>query len=160
MAASIRSMEGVGSAAVEVFEVAGFTKIGQLANFDCQDTKLYAAISTIRQNPKHSLKDDAYWKRLFTRCINIIYRARSAEATPYVPEEYMCPISLDWFHEPVVAPSGHSFSKAWIEEHLSRSSSNPITREALTRDQLYENLALKAAVEHCRLHHERFGILC
>ena len=153
-------MEGVGLAAVEVFELAGFTKIGQLANFNCEDEKLHVAISTIRQNPKHFLKDDAYWKRLFTRCVNIIYRVRSAEATAYVPDEYMCPITLDWFHEPVVAPSGHSFSKSSIEEHLKNSMTDPVTGEPLNKDQLYQNLSLKAAVDHCRLHHERFGILC
>ena len=160
MAASIGTMEGVGIAALEVFETAGFNQIGQLKAFNGDDVKLQAAINEIRQNPKNSFKDDAYWKRLFTRCINIIYRARSAEATAYVPAEYMCPITLDWFHDPVVAPSGHSFSREAIEEHLNHSPTNPLTREFLSKEQLYQNLSLAAAVHHCRLHHQRFGILC
>ena len=71
-AASIGTMEGVGFAALEVFETAGFNQIGQLKAFNGDDVKLQAAINEIRQNPKNSFKDDAYWKRLFTRCINIL----------------------------------------------------------------------------------------
>lgn len=158
MAASIGTMEGVGIAALEVFETAGFRHIWQLKAFDGEDAKLWDAIHKIRNAREHT-RDDAYWRRLVTRCINIIYRARSAEATAYVPAEYMCPITLDWFHDPVVAPSGHSFSREAIEEHLNHSATNPLTRDFLSKEQLYQNLSLADAVHHCRLHHQRFGIL-
>lgn len=144
MSARIGSMDGVGPAAVEVFNAAGFTTIGHLREFNGDDRKLHAAIREIRSTRVHV---DSYWKRLFTRCINIIYRARSAEAADYVPHEFMCPLSLDWYCDPMVAPSGHSFSRLWIEEHLKTSSRNPIDiDQALRVEDLYVNKALADAV--------------
>ena len=159
MPASIGSMEGVGPAALEVFELAGFRTILQLKAFDGDDVKLRDAIRKIR-NARDHMRNDTYWKGLFTRCINIIYRARSAEATDYVPHEYMCPLSLDWYHDPVVAPSGHSFSRQWIEEHLKHSSTNPLTRDTLRMEELYTNVALQQAVSSYRLRHQRYRIIC
>ena len=159
MSASIGSMEGVGPAALEVFETAGFRHIWQLKAFDGEDAKLWDAIHKIRNAREHT-RDDAYWRRLVTRCINIIFRAKSAEATDFVPDEYMCPLSLDWYHDPVVAPSGHSFSRQWIEEHLKQSSTNPLTRDTLHLEELYTNIALKQAVSSYRLHYQRYRIQC
>ena len=67
-----------------------------------------------------------------TRCINVIYRARSSESADFVPHEYMCPLSLDWFEDPVVTASGHSYSRSWLSEHLDHSQSDPLTRMDLT----------------------------
>lgn len=159
MIASIRTMEGVGPAAADVFETAGFKTIGDLRTFERDDARLLVAISTIRQQPEYFLRDASYWKRLFTRCINILYKVRSAEAADFVPHEYMCPVCLDWFHDPRVAPSGHSFCRVCIDEHLSRSLTNPVTKEQLTMAQLYKNLTLKEAVNHHRLHRQRFSIV-
>ena len=160
MMASIRTMEGVGPAAADVFETAGFKTMGDLKTFECDAARLTVAISTIRQQPEYSLRDASYWKQLLSRCIDILYRVRSAEANYFVPHEYMCSVCLDWFRDPQVAPSGHSFCRVCIDEHLSRSLTNPVTGEQLTMAQLYKNLALKEAVNHCRLHHKRFCILC
>lgn len=159
MSASIGSMEGVGPAALEVFETAGFRQIWQLKAFNGDDVKLHEAICKIK-NARGHMMEDSYWKRLFTRCINIIYRAKSAEATDYVPHEYMCPLSLDWYHDPVVAPSGHSFSRQYIEEHLKHFPTNPLTRSPLRPEELYTNIALEQAVSSYRLHHQRYRILC
>ena len=153
MSARIESMEGVGPAALEVFIAAGFTTIGQLREFNGDDRKLHNAIHEIRST---RVRVDSYWKRLFIRCINIIYRARSAEAADYVPHEFMCPLSLDWYYDPVVAPSGHSFSRQWIEEYLKTSSRNPIdTDQKLSVGELYVNRALADAVAV----YQRFRIL-
>lgn len=66
------------------------------------------------------------------------------------PSELLCPLSLELFEDPVTAPSGHTFSRAWIENHLKRSSTNPMTREPLTAKQLYPNLVAREAVERYR----------
>jgi hypothetical protein len=160
MCASIWSMEGIGPAALEVFETAGLREMWQLNAFDGEDGKLNDAICKIRNARDCSMWDDAYWRRLFTRCINIIFRARSAEATDYVPHEYMCPLSLDWYHDPVVARSGHSFSRQWIDEHLKHSQTNPMTRGAMCQDELYKNIALQQAVSSYRLNYQRYRIVC
>ena len=77
--------------------------------------------------------------------------------------QYMCPITLDWFHNPVVVASGISYSRDAIEEHLGRSSLCPVTRMDLTNTPLYDffffNITLRNVVEHYRLHHQRFRIL-
>lgn len=104
MTACIRTIEGVGKATLEVFETAGFRTVYDLQQFNMEDDKLWTAVSVLQQRYGF---DSHHWKGMVTRCLNIIYRARSAEATDFVPEDYMCPISLDWFRDPVVAPSGH-----------------------------------------------------
>ena len=91
------------------------------------------------------------------RCI--IYRARSAQATDFVSDKYMCPITLDWFEDPVFVASGHSYSRHSIEGHLSRSALDPLTRMDISGKPVYANHALRAAVEHYRLHYQRFKIL-
>ena len=66
------------------------------------------------------------------------------------PPEYTCPITLDWLVDPVVAPSGHSFSRAAIMRHLATSRTDPVTRQPLAPGQLYPNRALRDAVERVR----------
>ena len=164
MAASIRTIDGIGKQAIEVFEAAGFYYIHQLKNFegedreDREDRKLWQTIEAKRAQDTFD-KPASYWKRLMTRCINIIYRARSAEATPFVPHEYMCPISLDWFDDPVVTAAGLSYSRETIERHLEKSKLDPMTGVDISGRELYANVALRNAVEHYRLHHQRFCIL-
>ena len=159
MAASIDVLKGVGPAAMEVFRKAGFGTIAQLKAFDGEDRRLLMAIEEIKNQPDitHLLPD--YWLRLGSRCINIIYRVQSAEASPFVPDAYMCPISLTWFEDPVVAPSGHSFSRAHILQWLTHNLSNPITRQHLSQDALYPNSYLQEATHHYRLHHQRVSIV-
>jgi len=162
MASNISSIRGVGQQAVDVFESAGYFTIQQLYNFDGEDRRLHGGLEVIKEKMKQQgLPDrpDSYWKNLFTRCINIIYRAKSAQATDYVPVEYMCPISLDWLHDPVVAASGISYSRSKIEEHLTHASIDPVTGIDLTGTPLYPNIALRNILNHYRLNYQRFRIL-
>lgn len=69
---------------------------------------------------------------------------------PPPPSEYTCPLSLDWLDDPVTAPSGHSYSRVWIERHLNRTQTDPITRQPLFPSQLYPNRALRDAVARAR----------
>ena len=163
MSASIDTMHGVGEAAMEVFRLAGFRTIMQLKAFDAED-KVKSAIAQIKTRPELDHRPSSYWLALGTRCVNIVYYAKSAQATPYVPDEYMCPITLDWFDDPVVAPSGHSFSRAALLESLAGDPRNPITREPLSIEQtgklVYTNFSLRHAVEHYRLNHCLFSRCC
>lgn len=158
MTDSIRIIKGIGKQAVQVFERAGFFHVKQLTNFKADDTKLWAAIQSIRSESPQCFPE-SYWRRLMTRCINIVYRARSAQATDFVPEEFMCPITLDWFDDPVVVASGNSYSRHSIEEHLALSPLDPLTRMDISNKPVYANHALRSAVEHYRLHYQRFRIL-
>ena len=160
MTAMIRTMHGVGPQVVDIFESAGFFTITSLKHFNAKSRidELWAVINE-RKKSSAGIFQDSYWKRLYTRCINIIYRAKSEEATDFVPAEYMCPITLEWFHDPVVAASGISYSREAIEEHLERNSLCPVTRIDLTDSALYDNITLRKAVEQYRLHHKRFRSL-
>jgi hypothetical protein len=158
MVDKISAIKGIGKQTVEVFERAGFLYIKQLANFEGDYHKLLKAIQSIKDDSVQCFPE-SYWRRLMTRCINVIYRMRSAQATDFVPDEYMCPISLDWFEDPVVVASGHSYSRYYIEEHLQVSKFDPLTRMDISDKPIYSNNALKSAVEHYRSHYQRFRIL-
>lgn len=159
LGASIRTIEGIGPQVIDIFEAAGFYTIEQLVNFDGEDRKLLEVIEA-RKAAKNGAFPTSYWKRLATRCINIIYRARSAEPLDFVPHEYMCPITLDWFDDPVVTASGHSYSREAILNHLSSGrDQDPLTGTRIAGKPLYDNVALKLAVEHYRRHHQLYSIL-
>ena len=71
----------------------------------------------------------------------------------------MCPISLDWFTDPVVTPSGHTYERADLEEWIERHGTEPQTRETLTIRQLYPNIGLLATQDYYRRHHLKFSLL-
>ena len=64
--------------------------------------------------------------------------------------DYLCgKISFELLRDPVITPSGITYDKADIKEHLQRVGHfDPITRVALTVDQLIPNLAMKEVLEH------------
>lgn len=63
--------------------------------------------------------------------------------------DYLCgKISFEIMKEPVVTPSGITYDRKDIEEHLQRVGHfDPITRTTLTQDQLVPNLAMKEVVD-------------
>jgi hypothetical protein len=157
MSDPIELMEGVGPVTAQVFRDAGFFTIRDLYAFDCQDVKLVDACEETRQ-----LKGfpNAYAKAMMTRCINIIYRARSANASPYIPEHFACPISLDWLVKPVITPSGITYSRGELEEWLKHNPTDPVSRSALRITDAVPNLALETAVHYHRKNHLKFNIMC
>jgi STIP1 family protein 1 len=65
-----------------------------------------------------------------------------------VPDYLCCKITLDLFRDPVITPSGLTYERSVIMEHISKVGKfDPITREALDEDQLIPNLAIKEAVQ-------------
>ena len=152
---SIRAMEGVGPTTAEVFETAGYPTIWHVRNcFDNRadwNARLRAAIEKLSVTERFAGMDRSYWDRMRARCTTVVYSARSANAAAYVPHEFMCPLSLDWYDDPVVAaPNGYSYSREWILEHIARQPNDPVTGAPLTAEMLYDNIALRAAVEHYR----------
>ncbi len=156
---ALRDIEGIGQQAVDVLEAAEFKTIKQLRCFDDGGyRRIWSAIEA-REERERDAYPRSYWRRLMTRCIDIIYRVRSSEAADFVPVQYMCPITLDWFQDPVIVASGASYSRHAIEEHLVDSHLDPLTRKDLTGHPAYDNIALRDAVEHYRLHQQRFRII-
>lgn len=66
-----------------------------------------------------------------------------------VPDILCCKISFEIMRDPVITPSGITYERKDIEEHLQRVGHfDPITRRDLTQDQLIPNLALKEVIDN------------
>lgn len=63
--------------------------------------------------------------------------------------DYLCgKISFEILKEPVITPSGITYERKDIEEHLQRVGHfDPVTRVKLTQDQLIPNFAMKEVVD-------------
>ncbi|XP_013097954.1 E3 ubiquitin-protein ligase CHIP [Stomoxys calcitrans] len=63
--------------------------------------------------------------------------------------DYLCgKISFEILTDPVITPSGITYERKDIEEHLQRVGHfDPVTRVELTQDQLIPNFAMKEVVE-------------
>ncbi|KAK7395402.1 hypothetical protein VNO78_15959 [Psophocarpus tetragonolobus] len=65
-----------------------------------------------------------------------------------VPDYLCCRITLDIFCDPVITPSGLTYERAVILNHLDKVGKfDPVTREPLDPSQLIPNLAIKEAVQ-------------
>ncbi len=61
---------------------------------------------------------------------------------------FICPITHEIMHDPVICPEGQTFERAAIELWLSTNNSNPLTRNRLTQDMLIPNIALRNAIRY------------
>ncbi|CAG0897477.1 unnamed protein product [Cyprideis torosa] len=65
-----------------------------------------------------------------------------------VPDYLAGRISFEILQDPVITPSGVTYERKDIEEHLQRVGHfDPVTRSPLTRDKLIPNLAMQEVVE-------------
>ncbi|KAK4201050.1 putative CHIP protein [Triangularia verruculosa] len=64
-----------------------------------------------------------------------------------VPEWAVDDITFGFMVDPVITKTGKSYERAAILEHLSRSQTDPLTREPLLKSDLRSNLDLKHACE-------------
>jgi hypothetical protein len=60
-----------------------------------------------------------------------------------LPEAFYCPITLSLMHQPVIDPQGCTYEKVAIYKWIEVNGDSPVTREALTVDQLIPNHALE-----------------
>ena len=156
MSTAISSIYGIGPLVLRVFQGAGYTTIRDLYGFNGDDMTLMRVINEMKTERPDMTND--YWRRLCTRCVNIIIRVRNRSAVPFVPDHFMCPISLELMRDPVIAPSGYSFERTEILEWLATHSTDPMTREELDVSQLYSNKYLKDAIEHYRNNFQQYNI--
>lgn len=89
-------------------------------------------------------KCDSYITKLESMFTNLKMQRRKRE----VPD-YLCgKISFEIMRDPVITPSGITYDREDIEEHLRRVGHfDPITRHPLTINQLISNLAMKEVVD-------------
>ncbi|KAK0097974.1 hypothetical protein PV326_012097 [Microctonus aethiopoides] len=99
-------------------------------------------------------KKDTSLARLHDLFAKVDERRRKRE----VPD-YLCgKISFEILQEPVITPSGITYERKDIEEHLQRVGHfDPVTRVRLTQDQLIPNLAMKEVVD-CFLQENEWAL--
>uniref|UniRef100_A0ACD5ZN68 Uncharacterized protein n=1 Tax=Avena sativa TaxID=4498 RepID=A0ACD5ZN68_AVESA len=65
-----------------------------------------------------------------------------------VPDYLCCQITFEIFRDPVITPSGVTYERGILLEHLRKVGNfDPVTREPLKEHQLVPNLAIKEAVQ-------------
>jgi hypothetical protein len=155
MDALIESIWGIGPLATSVFNEAGLHTVRELTAFDGHDLVLHEALRRIREADENRRAvieaNDIYWRKLYTRCVNVIIRLRNREeiSVVIVPDAFMCIFTLDYFEDPVVTPSGHSYSRVplarWLRENSER---HPVCGTTLKMIDCYANISLRQAIEH------------
>lgn len=64
-----------------------------------------------------------------------------------IPEFLCCKITMDLYRDPVITPSGVTYERAVLLDHLDKVGQfDPLTRAPLKPEQLVSNLAVKEAV--------------
>ncbi|KAM7264154.1 hypothetical protein ACFE04_001837 [Oxalis oulophora] len=77
----------------------------------------------------------------------VFRRAEEDDIPTEVPDYLCCKITLDIFRDPVITPSGITYERAELLNHLQKVGRfDPVTREVLEPSQLVPNLAVKEAV--------------
>ncbi|KAL9275864.1 E3 ubiquitin-protein ligase CHIP-like protein [Drosera capensis] len=84
----------------------------------------------------------------FAALDRVFDKAAEADIPTEVPDYLCCRISLDILRDPVITPSGFTYERAVILDHLQKVGDfDPITREPLDPSQLISNYAIKEAVD-------------
>lgn len=79
---------------------------------------------------------------------DVFEKAQKHDLPAEIPEHLCCKITMDIFRDPVITPSGVSYERAVLYEHLRKVGKfDPLTRATLYPNQVVPNLALKEAVQ-------------
>mmetsp|Transcript_9157 Transcript_9157/g.16393 ORF Transcript_9157/g.16393 Transcript_9157/m.16393 type:complete len:159 (+) Transcript_9157:47-523(+) len=85
------------------------------------------------------------------------------EETVQIPSEYVCPLTLEVFRDPLMSKYGHNFERKAILEWLGEGNQEcPLTRNPLSPSMLIPNAALRLKVrswqEENNLKIQCFGV--
>jgi hypothetical protein len=64
-----------------------------------------------------------------------------------IPNEFICPISMDIMKDPVICEDGYSYEKNNIINWLKRSGTSPMTREKMSLERILPNDSVKSAID-------------
>ncbi|KAL6624642.1 hypothetical protein ACP70R_031963 [Stipagrostis hirtigluma subsp. patula] len=79
---------------------------------------------------------------------DVFTKATLADTPTDVPDHLCCQITFEIFRDPVITPSGITYERTVLLEHLRKVGNfDPVTREPLKEHQLVPNLAIKEAVQ-------------
>lgn len=120
------------------------------ANDDLAASKPTDEISKADENEKQLIEniETEYQQRVdeLSRLFNENDARRRKREIP----DYLCgKISFELMNDPVITPSGITYDRSDIEQHLHKVGRfDPVTRTELTIDQLIPNLAIKEVIEN------------
>ena len=63
-----------------------------------------------------------------------------------MPDAYLCPLTLDLMHDPVVTCDGQTYERAAIETWLAKSPTSPLTGQSLVHLGLAPNVVLRGLI--------------
>ncbi|MBA0653141.1 hypothetical protein Goklo_020343, partial [Gossypium klotzschianum] len=100
--------------------------------------------------PVRSFSDEAiisHMKQL--EVLSLVFKEAGEADIPGEVHDYLCcKITLDILRDPVITPSGVTYERTVILQHLQKVGKfDPVTREPLDHSQLVPNLAIKEAVQ-------------
>lgn len=65
-----------------------------------------------------------------------------------VSDSFKCPLTLEVFRDPVIAPDGITYERAAIEDWIARGNkTSPVTRKPISAGSLVPNFALKSLID-------------
>lgn len=65
-----------------------------------------------------------------------------------IPNEFLCPLSMDIMSDPVMTADGHSYERSWIAHwFVLGHSTSPVTNDVLESPSLVPNHTLRRAIE-------------
>uniref|UniRef100_A0A7N1A413 E3 ubiquitin-protein ligase CHIP n=1 Tax=Kalanchoe fedtschenkoi TaxID=63787 RepID=A0A7N1A413_KALFE len=78
----------------------------------------------------------------------VFIKVAEADTPKEIPDYLCCKITLDIYRDPVITPSGVTYERKVLLDHLNKVGHfDPVTREPLDPAQLIPNLAVKEAVQ-------------
>jgi len=88
--------------------------------------------------------------RGFPEVTQYIQDVAEAASPPHAwqhPPSFLCPVSRQCMHDPVVLSDGHTYERQHIERWLAHSTTSPVTRLELSQTDMYPNHALRNAID-------------
>ena len=62
-------------------------------------------------------------------------------------QSFLCPITYELMHDPVLLADGHTFERSAIEQWLQTNNTSPMTQLPLANKNVVPNYALRMAIE-------------
>merc|ERR1711939_680793 len=88
--------------------------------------------------------------------IEINSNVNSVKSIKSIPDEYICPITLDIMIDPVMAMDGFTYERSEIEDWFKNgNNTSPKTNETLHCDMLIPNKNLKILIEEYKKNFNR-----
>lgn len=152
----LEDLDGVGPITMRVFRRAGLHRVADVYAGRGQEELVRQAAHVLAT--EDGTVDAGHWRALATRCVTVINRVRSAEATPVCPEHFVCQITFVCMEEPCITRYGDTFERWAIERWVDQHGHDPLSRRPLTRGDLFPNKALREAIRYYNAHFLRFSV--